>query len=83
MTSGRVGWFRWNEAPAASQLEHPLCEAERHEGAGIRATYILAMSGTVVEEYYYMPLVMGICDECLSIIAADVGTTPELGALTL
>ena len=83
MTENRIAWFRWSEVGATSQLEHPLCETERHEGQGIRAEYVMVMVGPLLGEWYEGDqTVYGICAECCEIIAGDLGTTAESGALT-
>lgn len=57
---------------------HPFCESPKHLDQRIPGTYVM-----VLTEYYDDgdDLIQTMCVPCMTIIANDMNTTPEAGAI--
>lgn len=70
----RITWIR---LPADFLSPRRMCETPRHKGHDIEASYLLGVTGQNDMDDY----AIRICRDCVAMIATDLGTTPEAGAV--
>jgi hypothetical protein len=76
-TVGKIAWFNhsiWDEGD-----KHPWCEAPRHAGSPIRASYVVVFKGEGAEDG--KDVVFADCHNCTQAIAGELGIPVEEGVL--
>lgn len=71
---GKVIWIGIDDWEGGTRRE---CEAPRHQGQGVPSGYIMAtiLSTEGIDD----TVIQGMCDECMDMMAKDLGTTATEG----
>jgi hypothetical protein len=56
---------------------HGFCETPKHLSSSISSKWIMV----AIEQSGMDPIVQGMCESCMGLIAHDLGTTPEEGQI--